>query len=177
MVIVDYLKTRRVYFLKVSAIIVIITLPVWVFLKSGYQLGIDVQKVVGEPSCLPYRLLLIKMIPDYLPSRHHLIVAKMPPNGYTVGAREGMRLVKYVRGIPGDHIRVHGTELWINDEHVDRLWLAKSIPGKTVGDFDADYILEEDEYFLMGTTHGSFDSRYWGPIHADAILGPARPLF
>jgi type IV secretory pathway protease TraF len=31
-------------------------------------------------------------------------------------------------------------------------------------EFDADYRLAADEYFVLGISPRSFDSRYWGPI-------------
>jgi conjugative transfer signal peptidase TraF len=38
--------------------------------------------------------------------------------------------------------------------------------------------LDEGELFLLSATHhASFDSRYFGPIRADAVLGSARPLW
>ena len=36
--------------------------------------------------------------------------------------------------------------------------------------------LKLDDVFLMGTTHESFDSRYWGPVKREAIIGYAVPL-
>ena len=88
----------------------------------------------------------------------------------------GTLVEEHIIGVPGDTIRIQGTELWINGEHTDRLWLAKSLPGKTVGDYDTEMVLPPGQYFVMGTTHESFDSRYWGPLHREAIIGTARPL-
>ena len=35
----------------------------------------------------------------------------------------------------------------------------------------------ENEYWMMGTKPLSFDSRCWGPIHADQVVARAYPLF
>jgi len=37
-------------------------------------------------------------------------------------------------------------------------------------------VLNKDQVFLMGTTKESFDSRYWGPVRRDSIIGRALPL-
>ena len=92
-------------------------------------------------------------------------------------AREGDRIVKKVAAGPGDKVLIQGTELWINDKHADRLWLANSLEGKKAGDFDTRLELEEGQYFLMGTTKESFDSRYWGIVQSESIIGRALPLF
>jgi conjugative transfer signal peptidase TraF len=39
-------------------------------------------------------------------------------------------------------------------------------------------LLQEDELFLLSTTHpASFDSRYFGPVPVAAVLGTAQPLW
>lgn len=38
--------------------------------------------------------------------------------------------------------------------------------------------LAEGELFLLGNAHpASFDSRYFGPVHASAVIGSAHPLW
>ncbi len=38
--------------------------------------------------------------------------------------------------------------------------------------------LSEGELFLLSNTHAaSFDSRYFGPVHASAVIGSAHPLW
>jgi len=38
--------------------------------------------------------------------------------------------------------------------------------------------LQTDELFLLSTTNpASFDSRYFGPVNASAVIGQARPLW
>ncbi len=166
----------RRFVLQVAGFALAASAGVWAIKASGYRLDFDVQRVIGAPHCLPSFLYLSRMRVDHAPHRGDYVVARMPDSGMTVGAREGTRILKAVAGVPGDHIRIAGTELYINEMHRDRLWLAKSLPGRQPGDFDTDRVLQEGEYFLMGTTKESFDSRYWGPIREDAILGYARPL-
>lgn len=111
------------------------------------------------------------------PTLGDFVVFKFPDTGFGVGPRPGMRTIKRVEALPGDRVRVEGTELYIRHMHIDRLWLAKSIPGKDVGSFDADYIVPDGKIFVYGTEKESFDSRYFGPISVESVIGYARPVF
>lgn len=144
---------------------------------TGVRVGLDAQRLIGQPACMPSLVYLWHRTSGEPPERGQYVVARMPKTSFGVGGREGDRIIKLVMGVPGDSIRIQGTELWINDKHVDRLWLAKSLPGKTVGDYDVEMVLGERQFFVMGTTKESFDSRYWGPINREAIIGTALPLF
>lgn len=142
------------------------------------RIGVDVQRLIGEPACMPSLVYLwhkSEGIPQAKTGDY--VVALMPDSGMKVGARTGDRIVKKVMAVTGDRVRIAGTELWINGVHTDRLWLAKSLPDRAPGDFDRDEVLGEGELFLMGTTKESFDSRYWGTVHREAIIGSAIPLF
>jgi len=48
---------------------------------------------------------------------------------------------------------------------------------KTPEDFIKSYTIPEKEYFFAGRTNNSFDSRYWGTIQHDQILGRAYAIF
>lgn len=145
-------------------------------MATGYRVGLDAQRLAGEPACMPFLIYVWHKNRGEAPVRGDYVVARMPKTGLGVGGREGDRIVKLVMAGPGDEVRIAGTELWINGKHTDRLWLAKSLPGKKVGDFDTHRVLGPREFFVMGTTKESFDSRYWGPINREAIIGTAIPV-
>ena len=143
---------------------------------TGLRLGVDVQRLIGEPACMPSLFYLWHPGLNQPPKVGDYIVALMPDSGMKVGARPGDRIVKKVAAVAGDRVTVQGTELTVNGLHIDRLWLAKSLPGKQTGDYDREITLGEEEVFLMGTNKESFDSRYWGPIQREKIIGYAIPL-
>ena len=152
----------------------LICLGLWL---TGIRIGLDVQRLIGQPACMPSLVYLWKPGMPHQPKVGDYVLARMPKTGLGVGAREGDRIVKKIAAIAGDSVKVAGTELWINGKHAERLWLAKSIPGKAPGDFDAEFTLQEGQLFLMGTTKESFDSRYWGAVNRESFLGYAIPLF
>lgn len=91
----------------------------------------------------------------------------------------GMRLAKVAAGVPGDVVEITSNErILVNGVEVARglPYLDKIEPQKR-SKFYGRRTLGEDEYWMMGTTERSFDSRYWGSIHAGQILGKAWVLF
>lgn len=86
-----------------------------------------------------------------------------------LGGRTDMSFVKRVVGLPGDRLRiVHG--------HVIRNGLAIDEPYARTCDDEACNIAEfkvpAGHFFVLGDNRGdSSDSRYWGPITHDEIVG------
>ncbi len=149
-------------------------------LASPFRLGLDVQRMLGFPSCLPsYVYFLDYRQPIRAPKRGDYAVFRYPPTTLGVGAREGQRALKLVAALPGEAVEIVGTELYLRGVPwaYDRLWLAKSISGKTIGDFDAKYTVPEGTWFAYGTEKESLDSRYFGPVDQSRIVGYAKPLF
>lgn len=74
-------------------------------------------------------------------------------------------LVKRLVGLPGDTLRVDETGVYINDQSIESY----------VPDFETVYydkVLAEDEYYVLGDNRPiSLDSRYFGIVFEDQILG------
>lgn len=89
--------------------------------------------------------------------------------------------IKRIIALPGETIKIRdGVVTIYNAEHPegtsDGLTLSESYiadENKKSDDFRA--VLSDDEYFVMGDNRlGSFDSRTWGPVPKDLIIG--RPI-
>ena len=86
-------------------------------------------------------------------------------------------IIKYVFALPGDHACIKKQTLWINNKKIgkvhrfydkNKLLPQTKICGKLV----------DDQYLLLSTeSERSFDSRYFGVISAQNILGHATPIF
>lgn len=137
-----------------------------------YRIGIDPQR----EKCLPgYTFFLIDMKDKSLErGRVYAFNAKNMQPFY----KDGTRMVKILTGLPGDEVAID--EKWmitVNDEVVgEGLQLAGelSVPeshfyGKTK--------LKKGNYWFMGKSPFSFDSRYWGTVNDEQIIGRAYPLF
>lgn len=87
-------------------------------------------------------------------------------------------IVKYVVAGPGDTVSVTLDGVLINGESFGEggLLLANDI-GLEPEVFVREQVLGEDEWFLMGDTDESFDSRYWGTVTTEQVIGRAHMVF
>ncbi|MBP9761302.1 MAG: signal peptidase I [Candidatus Magasanikbacteria bacterium] len=82
--------------------------------------------------------------------------------------------LKRVIGLPGERVRVEDNKVIVyNNEHpegivLDEEYLVETTPGSI------HYTLGPDQYFVLGDNRdSSFDSRRFGPISRDSIVGKA----
>ncbi len=118
---------------------------------------------------------------------------------------ENKYYIKRVIGLPGDRIRYEDKTLYINGEQMVREYLgptsidfgAESIPGQLfseelggrthpvqLADLQlgrqgrTSWIVPEGHYFMMGDNRdNSADSRVWGPVSEDKIIGKAVAIW
>lgn len=112
---------------------------------------------------------------DYIPNRGDIIV--FTQSGLSdYGQQDKKQLIKRVIGLPGERVVVHGGKVTVyNNAHPDgfepdaTMPYGKSIP-TTSGDVDV--TLGRHQIFVCGDNRpDSLDSRMFGPITADQIVG------
>lgn len=139
---------------------------------SRFSFGYDPQHVV---SIQGYSLYLIDkgdktLTRDRLYSFH---AHELPPI-YTARTR----LVKYLRGLPADAVEVTLDEAVMINGQLRATGLAQADRlGRPRAAFAGKGVLGENAYWFMGDTPQSFDSRYWGPVTREQIIGRVYPLF
>jgi signal peptidase I len=88
--------------------------------------------------------------------------------------------VKRVVGMPGDSLAVRRGRVWINGRQLNEPYLPGDDDCRNDQDIDSDcnfptaITVPAGHYFMMGDNRndgGSYDSRFWGPIAADAVIG------
>lgn len=120
--------------------------------------------------------------------------------------KDGTRLVKRTIGLPGDVVKLRNDQLIINGSVVEykpiaeellhdvstsdrasSVYASEQLPGRShlvagipaapaMRDFGP-YRVPEGSYFMMGDNRDdSFDSRYFGPVRRDRILGRATAV-
>ncbi|HMP82140.1 MAG TPA: signal peptidase I [Verrucomicrobiota bacterium] len=119
---------------------------------------------------------------------------------------DGRRMVKRVIGLPGDTIEMRDNALVINGTPVEyqpiagellshipageregRIFATEKLPGQThaVGGYPAapvprtftPIVVPQGEYFMLGDNRDdSFDSRFWGTVKRDKIVGCATAV-
>jgi signal peptidase I len=113
---------------------------------------------------------------SYIPARGSIIVFKQKL-GLTVNGTDERQLIKRVIGLPGDRVVVKDDVITIyNKEHPDgynpdanQSW--SDVVTKTGGG-PIDRVIGDDEVFVCGDNRAnSLDSRVFGPIKVDTIVG------
>lgn len=133
-----------------------------------------------------------KLLPYRAIRRGDIIVFKFPFDDHS-------HYVKRVIGLPGDRVRIVNERVYVNDKPLNEPYVIHSPPAEDPFDVNfppkypytyervlrpewaaiiADYIhdgelvVPPDHYFVMGDNRDdSSDSRYWGFVDRDAIMG------
>jgi conjugative transfer signal peptidase TraF len=89
----------------------------------------------------------------------------------------GVPLVKRVAALSGDRVCSEGRSIKINGTAV-AVALAGDRAGRPLADWHGCRVLGPSEIFLlMADVIDSFDSRYFGPVKTDAVVGTLVPLW
>ncbi len=101
------------------------------------------------------------------PKRGQVIVLKNPKN-------EDQDFIKRIMGLPKDTIKVQAGKVYVNDQPVDEKYLPvgrQTPPGAFLRE-NQSYQIPEGDYIVMGDNREfSSDSREWGIVRRDEIIG------
>jgi conjugal transfer pilin signal peptidase TrbI len=95
---------------------------------------------------------------------------------------DGTLVIKRVVGVAGDQVVVAAAGVWVNG--VKEGGLLHAAPGGrlwALGHRPVEYERDErvplNHWWVMGTNPRSFDSRYWGYVEHEQIVGRANPIW
>lgn len=150
---------------KVLIISLVIIVPVRHFLiKPFYVKGASM-----EPNFHDHEYLIINQISYRIddPARGDTVVFRYPFD-------QRQYFIKRVIGMPGERVKILSNQvIIINSEHPDGEVLSEeylSPTAQTVGEIDV--TLGEQEYYLLGDNRqSSLDSRAFGPVKKELIIG------
>ncbi len=123
-----------------------------------------------EPGFQDWNYLIVDRLSYELgsPERGDVIVFDLPQE-------TSRALIKRIIGLPGETVVVSGKKvIVVNEEHPDGIVLEEPYldPANVVGTNEASITLAEGEYFVLGDNRKvSADSRLWGPLPREDIVG------
>lgn len=83
--------------------------------------------------------------------------------------------VKFVAGVPGDTVEVGPKGVFVNGAYWGELDLLPKLK-RDAASYYRKEVVPPGRYFVMGSAPNSFDSRYWGPVEQERIIGRAEAL-
>jgi signal peptidase I len=87
--------------------------------------------------------------------------------------RDDTNFIKRVVGVPGDRLKVLEGHVYIDGERQDEPF-ARIDPECGPCNLPREITIPEDQYYMMGDNRGaSADSRAWGPVRKEWIIGKA----
>jgi len=111
-----------------------------------------------------------------------IVLTRLPPDAAMLAAQRGylpthIPLLKRVGAVAPQHVCIVDGHV-----HIDGVAAAVVLPadwlGRPLPIWPQCRRLHSGELFLLSTTHpASFDSRYFGPVNASAVIGIAQPVW
>ena len=151
--------------LKIVVVAVLIVLPVRYFLFQPFF----VRGTSMEPNFQNFDYLIIDELSYRFrePKRGEVVVFKYPQD-------PSSRFIKRIIGLPGEKIKIEEGKVFIEKEGELRILEEFYLPESTKTSGDIETVLKGDEYFVLGDNRTfSSDSRRWGPLRRDKIIGRA----
>ena len=107
------------------------------------------------------------------PTGLYLRLPGRPEPGGMVALRS---LMKHVVAVPGDVVTVSAQGTYVNGQLFPHSAIPTTAKGYQPFRFGT-YTLQPGQYWLLGTSPDSWDSRYMGPVPVDLIESTIRPVW
>jgi len=121
-----------------------------------------------EPNFFPKNYLIVDELSYRFrePKRFEVIVFKSPNN-------LKQYYIKRIIGLPNERVIIKNGEIRIINQKGEEVKLKEDfLPQGMVTKGEVDITLKNDQYFLLGDNRiASYDSRNWGPISKELIVG------
>ena len=134
--------------------------------------------IISTSPSLEHRIFFLTRARDSITSGDYLVFRHKDTCFVHKGLdQENDRLVKKVGCGPGEMLSNDTARIFYCGQRELGTALKVDSKGRPLPVFDYTGPVPENSYFMVGTNPRSFDSRYFGFIHADEILYKALPLW
>ena len=116
------------------------------------------------------------VLPFRSPKRGDVVVFEYPKD-------ESIDFIKRVIGLPGDRVQIINKQVYVNGVKLDEPYAYHGDPevlpaAESPRDNFGPIVVPKGEYFMMGDNRDfSNDSRFWGFVKRDLILGQAEIIY
>jgi len=150
----------------------VLTLVIFLVIQNFVAQPYRVQQQSMERTLEPDQYVLVdKLTPRFDTFARGDIVVFNPPDAWAQG--DGTPYIKRVIGEGGDTVEIKDGSVYINGERLAEPYIFDGQDTIVTGDRSS-WVIPEGEYFVMGDHRmSSADSRVFGPIPTDAIVGRA----
>lgn len=151
---------------KFTAIALAVVLPIRLFIAQPFI----VSGASMDPTFATGQYLIVDQLSYHIgnPARGQVIIFKYPKD-------ETKYFIKRVIGLPGETVSISGSTVKIsNKAHPEGFTLTEPYiaTANEKDDSPMSVTLKTDEYFVLGDNRAqSFDSREWGVVPRDLIIG------
>jgi signal peptidase I len=163
-----------------AGIVVIVAVLIAILLRTFVVQTFYIPSGSMEPTLQIGDRILVDKLSYHLHgvNRGDIVVFSRPP-AENCGGPEVNDLVKRVIGLPGDVISLSNGYVYVDGKRLSESWLPSSEQGITSAGPQGDssnlahpFRVPTNNYFVMGDNRtDSCDSRYWGPINRNLIVG------
>ena len=121
------------------------------------------------------RVLANRFIYHFVEPKRGDIVVFETPQAARRNCGAGGTFVKRIVGLPGEVWELRAGYVYIDGVRLRESYITKD---RRNGESNPPYRIPKDEYYVMGDNRpNSSDSRFWGPVKGDRIVGKAWLLY
>ena len=157
-------------FLARASAVLILVLSAGAYLAGRFRIGVDDQ----VPSCLPYQWWLIDTHDRAVVQGETYAFAAL---GMGPFFQDGQTVIKIAAGLPGDRVSVTRAATRVNGRVVGEGLALCGTLQREPEDFTREAIVPAGSLWMMGGTIQSFDSRYWGFLPQERLIGRVYALW